>query len=378
MKLVHPPYRSYVLISKAQIAANYREVCRAVGPGVDVLGVVKADAYGHGAVEVARVLVAEGARWLAVSSVDEGANLRCAGVQARILVMAGFLAHEGAALVDYDLTPTVHSLEDLAEVERLARASGKPLRYHLKIDSGMSRMGTSASVEAIVEAVNGGRVSQLEGLMTHFASAADYSSNQTDRQVEQFHALAAALAAAGIRPEYVHMSSTNAIGYGRREAWHNLVRAGHAIYGYLSPARGPAPPRILRVEPALTWKAKILAVKEIPEGARVGYGGSFHAPRPMRIAVLGAGYADGVFHRLSNRGKVIAAGKLTPILGTISMDLTTIDISHAPELRPGDEVTLLGREGSASLDAQEIAKVAGTISYNILCNISARVRRVYI
>ena len=174
------------------------------------------------------------------------------------------------------------------------------------------------------------------------------------------------------------MSSTNAIGYGRREAWHNMVRAGHAIYGYLSPARGPAPDRILNVEPALTWKAKILTVKDIPEGALVGYGGSFRAPRPMRIAILGAGYADGVFHRLSNRGKVIAAGKLTPILGTISMDLTTIDISHAPALGPGDEVTLLGREGDASLDAQEIARVAGTISYNILCNISARVRRVYV
>jgi alanine racemase len=128
----------------------------------------------------------------------------------------------------------------------------------------------------------------------------------------------------------------------------------------------------------LTWKAKILTVKDIPEGALVGYGGTFRAPRPMRIAVVGAGYADGVFHRLSNRGQVIAGGRLTPILGTISMDLTTVDISHAPGLAAGDEVTLLGREGEASLDAQEIARVAGTISYNILCSISARVRRVYV
>jgi alanine racemase len=378
IKIVHPPYRSYVLISRSQIAANYREVRRAVGPQIEVLGVVKADAYGHGAIEVARALIAEGARWLAVSSVDEGVTLRCAGVEARILVMAGFLAYEGPALVEYNLTPTAHSLNDVAEVERLARSSGKPLRYHLKIDSGMSRLGTRAPAADIISALSDAHLARLEGLMTHFASAADYSSPQTDQQAEHFHKLAAALAAAGIRPEYVHMASTNAIGYGRRDAWHNMVRAGHAIYGYLSPARGPAPARILQVEPALTWKAKILAVKEIPEGAQVGYGGSYHAPRPMRIAVLGAGYADGVFHRLSNRGKVIAAGKLTPILGTISMDLTTIDISHAPALRPGDEVTLLGREGAASLDAQEIARVAGTISYNILCNISARVRRVYV
>ncbi len=156
------------------------------------------------------------------------------------------------------------------------------------------------------------------------------------------------------------------------------MRAGHALYGYVSPARGEAPPQRLEVRPALTWKARLLAVKDFPEGALVGYGGTFRAPRAMRVGVLGAGYADGIFHRLSNRGQVIADGKLTPILGTISMDLTTIDLSHTSALGPGDEVTLLGQEGEARLDAQQIARVAGTISYNILCSISARVRRVYV
>jgi alanine racemase len=135
---------------------------------------------------------------------------------------------------------------------------------------------------------------------------------------------------------------------------------------------------VLDVKPALTWKAKILVVKEIPEGAQVGYGGAFRAPQPMRIAVLAAGYADGVPHRLSNRGKVIAAGKLAPILGTVCMDLTTIDISHTTSLGPGDEVTLLGREGDVSLDAQQLARMAGTISYAILCGIGERVERVYV
>ena len=193
-----------------------------------------------------------------------------------------------------------------------------------------------------------------------------------------FHDICQALQAAGIRAPHLHTSSTNAIGYGRTEGWHTLVRAGHALYGYVSPARGDAPPQLLDVKPALTWKAKLLAVKEIPEGALVGYGGSFRAPRPMRIGILGAGYADGMFHRLSNRGKVIADGKLTPILGTVSMDLTTIDLSHTTALAPGDEVTLLGTEGDARVDAQQLAQVAGTISYNILCSISARVRRVYV
>jgi alanine racemase len=214
--------------------------------------------------------------------------------------------------------------------------------------------------------------------MTHFASAADYSTSQTEEQLAYFHRIGEALRAGGIQVPHLHTSSTNAIGYGRTNGWHTLVRAGHALYGYVSPARGDAPAQQLDVRPALTWKAKILAVKELPEGALVGYGGSFRAPRAMRIGILGAGYADGIFHRLSNRGRVIAGGKLTSILGTVSMDLTTIDLSHTEALGPGDEVTLLGTEGDASIDAQQIAKVAGTISYNILCSISARVRRVYV
>jgi alanine racemase len=376
---VTPPFRSYVLVSREQIARNYRQVCSVVGPEVAVAGVVKADAYGHGALEVARVLVAEGARWLAVSSVDEGVQLRCGGILTpRILVMGGFLPYEVEALVEHGLTPAVHSLDQVLELDALAAAAQSPIRYHLKIDSGMGRLGTRAGAAEILATIDRTRCSRIEGLMTHFASAADYASSQTPEQLAYFHGICEELARTGVRPEYFHTSSTNAIGYGRREGWHNLVRAGHALYGYVSPARGEAPAQLLEVKPALTWKAKIVAVKEIPEGALVGYGGTFRAPRAMRIGILGAGYADGIFHRLSNRGKAIAAGRLTPILGTISMDLTTIDLSHTTRLGPGDEVTLLGTEEDASLDAQQIARTAGTISYNILCSISARVRRVYV
>ncbi|MBV9746756.1 MAG: alanine racemase [Acidobacteriia bacterium] len=371
-----PPFRSYVVVSRDRIASNYREVCKVVGPQVEVVCVVKADAYGHGAVEVSRVLLAEGARWLAVSSVEEGAHLRCAGIrQTAILVMGGFLGYECEALVEHELTPVVHSLTQIGDLDRLARSCGKPIRFHLKIDSGMNRMGTRADARQILAALADTECARLEGLMTHFASAADYSTTQTDDQIAYFHAIYGELREAGIPVRRLHTSSTNAIGYGRTEG--NMVRAGHALYGYVSPARGDAPPQLLHVKPALTWKAKLLAVKDIPEGALVGYGGSFRAPRPMRIGVVGAGYADGIFHRLSNRGKVIADGKLTHILGTVSMDLTTIDLSHTVALAPGDEVTLLGVEGETHLDAQQIARVAGTISYNILCSISARVKRVY-
>jgi alanine racemase len=376
--MMAPPFRSYVLVSLDRIARNYRNVRAAVGPGVEVMAVVKADAYGHGALAVSRTLIREGAKWLAVSSVDEGVALRLAGIPARILVMAGFLPQEREALVEYDLTPTAHSLEDVAELDRLAERAGQRLAFHLKIDSGMGRLGTRARPEEIAAALGALRHARIEGLMTHFASAADFTSQQTDRQVAQFHACLAALREAGIGLDCIHTSSTNAIGYARKDAWHNMVRAGHALYGYVSPARGASPGQILDVQPALTWKAKILAVKDIPEGTLVGYGGAFRAPDAMRIAILGAGYADGVFHRLSNRGKVIAAGQIVPIVGTVSMDLTTIDISLTPQLKPGDDVTLLGTEGDATLDAQQIARVAGTISYNILSSISARVRRVYV
>jgi len=361
------------------VARNFRNVRSVVGPNVEVTGVVKADAYGHGALEISKVLVAEGARWLAVSSVDEGVTLRNGGIRApRVLVMGGFLPYESHALVEFDLTPAIHSLDQMLQLDRLARESGTVLRYHLKIDSGMGRLGTRAAASEILAALSHTRHIHLEGLMTHFASAADYTSTQTVEQLAYFHAICQQLRQAGVTADHLHTSSTNAIGYGRVDGWHTMVRAGHALYGYVSPPRGDAPEQLLAVMPALTWKAKLLAVKDIPAGALVGYGGSFRAPRPMRIGIIGAGYADGIFHRLSNRGKVIADGKLTDILGTISMDLTTVDLSHTAALAPGDDVTLLGREGEVRLDAQQIARVAGTISYNILCGIGARVRRVYV
>jgi alanine racemase len=372
------PYRSYVLISREQLARNYRSVRGASGPGVAVMAVVKANAYGHGAVEVARVLVAEGVEWLAVSSVNEGVTLRRAGIEKPILVMSGFLSHEWPALADSRLTPVVHSLDGLRVLDSLARESGKTADYHLKVDSGMYRLGTRATAEEIIAALRATTHARLNGVMTHFASPADYTSEQSDEQIAYFAAVIKELRAAGFSPPNVHMSSTNALAYKRNPAWLTMVRPGHALYGYVSPPRGDAPKPVLDVGPILTWKAKILAVKEIPEGARVGYGGSFRAAEPMRIAVLAAGYADGVPHRLANRGRVIAAGKLVPILGTVSMDLTTIDVSHATSLGPGDEVTLLGREGTASIDAQQIARMAGTISYAILCGIGDRVERVYV
>jgi len=372
-------YRSWVEISLQQITENFRAVLAVVGPEVEVMPVVKADAYRHGAVEVSRALAAAGARWLAVSNVEEGAILRDRGITTRILVMADFLPAERAGLLEYNLTPVIHSLGDIAEWDRLAAgAGGEPRDYHLKIDSGMGRLGTRASAQEILDAASAAKHTRLEGLMTHFASSANYASPQTDEQSRVFEDVCSELARGGVNPPFLHLSSSTPVAYGRRGAWKRMVRPGHAIYGYVSQiAKGTAPPRLLDVRPALAWKAAVLAVKDLPAGALVGYGGMYRTTQPARIAVLAAGYADGIPHRLSNKGRVIAKGHWAPIIGAVSMDLTTIDITHCPPLAPGDSVTLLGSEGGISIDAQQIAKLAGTISYSVLCGIHARVKRIY-
>lgn len=372
-------FRSWVEISLKQIADNFRAVQDVVGSEVEVMPVVKADAYRHGAVEVSRILTKVGARWLAVSNVEEGAILRDRGITARILIMADFLPSERDGLLEYDLTPVIHSLDDIQHWDRITAKRGTPAAYHLKIDSGMGRLGTRASCSEILEAIGAAKHARLEGLMTHFASAANYASSQTEEQLKVFESVCSQLAAAGVHPPFLHLSSTTPIAYGRRGAWKRMVRPGHAIYGYVSPvAKGTAPPRLLEVRPALTWKTAVLTVKDLPAGALVGYGGMFRTTQPTRIAVLAAGYADGIPHRLSNRGQVIVQGHLAPMIGAVSMDLTTIDITHCPALAQGDSVTLLGSEGGVSIDAQQIARVAGTISYSVLCGIHARVKRIYV
>ena len=360
--------RCWVEISRGRIAGNYRAVRAAALPAA-ILGVVKANAYGHGAVEVSRTLCDQGAEWLAVSSVAEGAALRDAGIASRILVMAGVMRGEHVAIAEFRLTPVVHSLDELP----LFRGP-----IHLKLETGLNRLGTLAAAEEIAQALRRAPYIHLEGLLSHLASAADFSSHQTEDQIQVFEEKLRALEVHGVRAEYVHLAGTNAVAYPRPGTTRTLARPGHAIYGYVSPARGHVRAPKFQVAPALQWKTRIVAIKDVPAGSRIGYGGSHVTAAPARIAVLAAGYADGVSHRLSNKGKVIAGGQFAPIVGTVSMDLTTIDITGCPKLAPGDVVTLLGREGDVVLDAQQIARTAGTISYNVLCGISARVERVYL
>ncbi len=366
-------YRSWLEVSLEQIAANFRAIRKTVGPSITVMPVVKADAYRHGAVEVSRTLETAGARWLAVSNAGEGIALRESGITARILVMADFLPASRQLCLDYDLTPAIHSLEGIRDYDTLAVRAAKRAPFHLKLDTGMGRLGTRATATEILDALSACRAARIEGLMSHFASAPNYTTPQTDEQIATFTAVLQHLRHAGVNPAFHHLCSTVPIAYSRREAWGNLVRPGHAIYGYISPAKGDAPPCVLDVKPALVWKATILEVKDVPAGATVGYGAIHTTAKPSRIAILGVGYADGYPHRLSNKGRVIVKGQTAPIIGAVSMDVTTIDITGI-DAAPGDAVVLLGE----SIDAQQIARVAGTISYSVLCGISSRVARLYV
>lgn len=360
--------RTWLEVSLDQIARNYRLIRHATGDSLTLMPVVKADAYRHGAVAVAQVLEREGVQWLAVSNLEEGKVLREAGIRAKILVMADRIQSDVRAWKEHRLTPAVHDLSEIPLLEA-------HVPYHLKIDSGMGRLGTNASSTEIVNATKG---TQLEGLMTHFASSADFTSEQTKHQIDRFTEIQNSLNEADIRPDWIHLSSTNPLHFGQREGWGNLARPGYALYGFVSSAKGEAPAQLLKdLRPALSWKANILLCKDLAPGDPVGYGAIYRAPRAMRIGILGVGYADGLPHRLSAKGQVLGGGKLLPILGAVSMDVTTIDLSET-KLRAGDPVTLLGDENGIHIDARQMARQAGTIAYAILCGISTRVPRIYI
>ncbi len=341
--------RTWAEVSLRQLKENFE----AFGNSAIVCPVVKANAYGHGAVEVSKTLESVGAKWLAVSCVSEGAALREAGIGTRILVMGGLLPFEREAVFRYALTPVAHSLEELSEWDR------QPVTIHLKIDTGMSRLGATATPAEVAAALRSLRNARVEGLMSHFASAEDFTTNQSAEQIARFEAVLAAVREAGIPIEIEHLSSTNGVVY--RNARFSMIRPGLGIYGYTSG------------RPVLTWYARLLKVRDIAAGTPVGYLARFRAPQAMRIGTIAAGYADGIPHRLSTRGSLISQGRLLPILGAVSMDLTTIDLSAAPELQEGDPITVLGPD----MDAQQIAEIAGEIPYSVLCGIGNRVSRIY-
>lgn len=375
-----PTRPTWVEISLSRLLENYRIVREHVGPERAMMAIVKADAYGHGLSEVARDLAAAGADWFGVASADEGVELRQLGIRQPILLLTGFWEGEQSALTDYDLVPAIYSEDQLATIEDWGRRMSRRIRFHLKVNTGMGMLGLHwQGVERFVNLYRRMSHVEMEGLFEQFAAAEDFTTRQTEEQMERFQCVEQGLAQAGIRPRYLHQANSGAI-VGRPQSWGNLVRPGLLLYGYHLPMRvpegvpGPAP---LPVKEILSFKTRVISVKEVPAGIPLGYGGKYVTPRHSRIATLPAGYADGVNRRLSGRGRVIIRGQFAPIVASISMDLTLVDVTDISHLSLGDEVVLIGRQGDCRQTALDLAEATGSILYEILCGIGKRVPRRY-
>lgn len=364
-------------VSLAALRQNFRAIRQHVGDGVSICAVVKADAYGHGAAACARALESEGAPWFGVTGTEEALALRRAGITARLLLMTGIWKGEEDEVVAERLTPVVWETWHVERLEKAAAGRQTVLPIHLKIDTGMTRLGTSMQLlPAVCAAIASSRHLQLEGVSTHFASVRDLE--KTKKQAALFEEALAVLNSCALKPVLIHMANSAAI-LARSETWKSMVRPGIALYGYSrvrNPGAAPAEPTTLR--PVLAWKTRVIALKEAKAGQAVGYGGTFITQQLTRIAVLPVGYADGFHRLLSNRGRVIIRGEYAPVVGRVSMDLTTVDVTGLPAVEVGDEVILLGESNGKCIDAGEHARICETIPYEILCSISKRVPRVYL
>jgi alanine racemase len=360
-------------IDLGALRANFRAL-RAVASHGELMVVVKADAYGHGAVTVARTLIEEGCRHFGVATLDEASELRQAGIRARIYLQAGFFAEQAGEIVALDLTPFVFDVGMIPVLDRSAASAGRSdFPIHIKIDSGATRLGVMpAEVAHLVDAVRGASAVRLEGICTLLANAGDPSSPITDTQLRVFHEVIATLAAAGMRPSLIHVANSAALVL-REDSHFNLARPGLAIYG-LPPVA--AVRERVELRPVMTFKTRVMQIKRAPAGSGVGYGHTFVTPRESLIGVLPVGYADGYMRGLQHGGEVLVRGQRAPVVGAVSMDLTTIDLTDIAGAAVGDEVILWGGAGEAMISVNDVARIAQTISYEMLCTVGKRVPRV--
>lgn len=344
-------------------------VVRQAAAGARVLAVVKADAYGHGVVPVAARLQREGVDGFGVALAEEGFELREAGIEREILVLNGVYGGAHREVIARNLTPVVY---DLAEIEAFDRAAGDaPYAVHLKVDTGMSRLGVPVArlEELLARAVRFDRL-RIEGVMTHLASADD-DPEATREQLARFSLALEMVRRAGHRPSVVHAGNSAAL-FRHPEARYDMVRPGVALFG-VPPAQGTGK----GLRPAMRLRSEIIALRVVEAGTAIGYSGTFRAREEMVVATVPVGYGDGLLRSTSNRGHVLVGGLRCPIVGNVSMDLTTVDVTHVLDVAVGDEVILLGSQGGDEITAEEIASAAGTIMYEVLTNVSRRVPRFY-
>jgi alanine racemase len=372
-------------ISLKAILHNLASIRKHVGAQRQILAVVKSNAYGLGAVPIAKALERAGTEWFGVTCANEGIELREAGIRRRILLLTGFWPGEEKRLIENKLTPTVTRLDDLRHLER---AAGKALRgkwrmpFHLKINTGMNRLGISPDeADAFCQVLKKCPHLELEGTYTHFASAEDFTAKQTSDQELLFRSCLERMEKSGVSPGIVHLANSGAIS-ARPSTLADMVRPGAILYGYYQSFDPPQKKQEVMgrmpLEPCLTLRARIISLREVPEGAGVGYAARFVTKRPSRIAVINAGYADGVVRARTNRGSALLHGKCVPLVGIISMDLTTLDVTDVPSAKIGDVVTIYGQDGAARIDVSDVAREIGTVTSDLLCALGRRVPKFYV
>lgn len=356
------PDRSWCEIDSAAIRHNVRAL-KAWAGAADLMPLVKADAYGHGLVPVARWVEDAGCPWIGCASVHEGRALREAGIRLPILLLSGWLPEELPEIHRLGLTLTLSSAEEALQAAAVARRRRRPLEVQVKVDTGMGRLGAPLPLApALVRLAWTSPHLVLTGVYSHYACA-DSDAAFTRRQWEAFNTVTS--------PDGVARHMCNSAGlFALPASCADLVRPGLALYGIAPLARHQA---LLR--PAMAWKSRLVAIRDVPRGATLSYGATFTTPRRMRVGVVAAGYGDGLFRSLSNRGAVLCGGRRCRILGRVTMDQILIDLSRLPRAAKGDEVVFLGRQGNASILATEMAAMAGTVAYEVWCHITDRVTK---
>nr|AUN35966.1 alanine racemase [uncultured bacterium] len=363
------------------LAANFHQVKQRVSPTARVMAVVKANAYGHGAVECAHRLAREGADWFGVALPEEGIELRESGITQPILCLAGYWPGQAAACIRHGLTTVVYHLEMIEALNQAAANAGVVADVHVKIDTGMGRLGVRFDqLSEFVAALSQFRNVRIDGLMTQLAAADDASCQPLTRdQIEHFDDAVTVFRDHGYRPTHLHLANSAAV-YGYRESWGNLVRPGGVLYGLWRDVLGLATPSP-GLLPVMSLHSRICLVKWVPPGETIGYGCTFEASRRSLIATAPVGYHDGYMRGLSNRAHVIVRGMFAPVVGRVSMDLTLIDVTDVAGVEIDDQITLLGwnRENAElKIPAEDLARIAGTLSYEVTCGVSERVPRVYV
>jgi alanine racemase len=359
-------------VSLAALRENCRQARALVAPGVDVLAVVKADAYGHGAVQAARAFLDAGAAGLGVSMVSEGVELRRSGIKAPVVVLGGVFPGEEATTVAHGLAAAVWTLDAGRALAAAARAAGRTASVHLKVNSGMARLGCEpGDVRALGEALAAELHLRLDGVFSHFASADAVETASARAQRDRFAAAVEALATAGIRPPHVHLANSAAV-LAEPAAHFTMVRPGLMLYGY-----APAPHLAARatLRPAMRVRTAVAQTRRVAAGTPIGYGGTWVAGRDAVIATLPLGYADGYHRTASNRGAMVVRGRRVPIAGRICMDHVMLDVSDLPDVAAGEPVTAFGPH---AITADEVADWCDTIAYEVLTSIGKRVPRVHV